>query len=75
VLRVVVLLQDKVGVFVRQEPRRRGQHVPFQDLVVYGTRHIDEDTAQISDPICRHAPPEQNGAAAKLLARHHGQRA
>ena len=37
VLRIVALLQDKVGASVRQEPRRRGQHVPFQDLGVYGT--------------------------------------
>ena len=44
----------KVGAFVRQEPRRRGQHVPFQDLGVYGTRHSDEVAAQVSDPNCRH---------------------
>jgi len=41
VLRGVVLLQDKVGVLVRQEPRRRGQHVLLHDLGVNGSRHSD----------------------------------
>ena len=58
VLRVVVLLQGKVRASARQEPRRRGQHMPFQDPGVYGTSHSDEDTALIFDPIFTDMHPQ-----------------